>query len=512
MSIYPISFWAVIGVLLAGAAWSIQRIKDGTGIPMLAVLGTVATWYVGDAFYNDYAHSYMVIFDPGVLQDAWWQVALFVARHLHYQSGVLQLARQGISQPALQKQLNILFGGCVAIYAVLVVIAAIRIKGEIVYFFFPYLAYKPEPWGRERIGSGISALLSFAEYIQMMVATVFGVLAAVSTNRRTRILSLILCFLSWPYFLFDRTRNTILAVVIPAMLSWAFLRIRGSLWKKIAVLACLFIVVNGWMAFIIQNRSEATITGALREKGFNLKEESEVHHQGLNMFEELCWITTLINNGTYMPNWGEEYFAELVNPVPRVLWHNKPLIGIDYAKARGLGMGGNTSGNEEAGVYATVSTGLIGQGVVNFGGIVGPAVAALLMSFWVAVLARQDLHIFKLGRLPLYALGLILTFNLGRDITFITIYPFVFGIAVLWWLNRRSLSGQSNAQATTGQNELSAGSAGHSPGQRPNPRGGRRFLQPHQVQIKRRKTVTRSFPPPSPGVPSGGAKDVPRPD
>ena len=156
------------------------------------------------------------------------------------------------------------------------------------------------------------------------------------------------------------------------------------------------------------------------------------------MYEELCWINTFIKKGTYQPNWGARYFAELVNPIPRSLWHGKPLIGIDYAIARGQGARGSDNGGLQAaaGVYATISTGMIGQGVVNFGSILGPAAAALLMSFWVAILARQDLNISKLGRLPLYALGLILTFNLGRDITFITLYPFVFGIAGLWWLDR----------------------------------------------------------------------------
>jgi hypothetical protein len=60
------------------------------------------------------------------------------------------------------------------------------------------------------------------------------------------------------------------------------------------------------------------------------------------------------------------------------------------------------------------------------------------MSLWVAWLARMDLNIQKLGRLPLYSLGLILTFNLGRDITLITLYPIVFGSLVVWWLDRRS--------------------------------------------------------------------------
>ena len=37
----------------------------------------------------------------------------------------------------------------------------------------------------------------------------------------------------------------------------------------------------------------------------------------------------------------------------------------------------------------------------------------------------------KTGRLLLYMLGLVLTFNLGRDITLITLYPFLFGYIML---------------------------------------------------------------------------------
>lgn len=409
---------------------------------MLAVIGTVAVWYVGDAYYNDY-HNYTLLFDPGVLQNAWLQVSLFLivflasvpmihqwynARYLRHQSGVYQLAKFGVDQPVLQRQLDVLFKGCLIVYGILVLIATVRLRGEIVHFFFPFLGYKAEPWGRGRVGSGLDALWSVAFNIQMLVTAVFGVLAAVCTNPRTRTLALVLCFISWPYFLFDRTRNTILAAVIPAILSWAFLRLRGGIWKKIVVLGAFFILLNGWMAFIIQNRSDESIATAFRNQGFSLKKESEVHHQGLNMFEELCWINTFIEDGTYVPNWGARYFAELVNPIPRIIWHGKPLIGIDYAIARGQGSRGPGGGGaaSQGNVYATVSTGLIGQGVVNFGRILGPAAAALLMSFWVAILARRDLNILKLGYLPLYALGLILTFNLGRDITFITLYPFVF--------------------------------------------------------------------------------------
>lgn len=521
MSDYPFSYWVVIGVLLAGAVWSFQKIKEGTGIPMLAVIGTVAVWYVGDAYYNDYAHSYVSIFDSDVLQNAWLEVAWFLivflasvpyihrrlnARYLNHPGGIFQLARFGVDQPFMQRQLNLLFVGCAAIYGVIALIATIRLGNQIEFFFFPFLGYKAEPWGRERIGSGFDALLSFALYVQLAVTAIFGVLAAVSTNWRTRGFSLILCFLSWPYFLFDRTRNTILAIVIPGILSWIFLRLRGGMWKKLLILAGCYVVVNGWMAFIIQNRSDESIAIAFAQKGFNLEKESDVHHQGLNMFEELCWINTFIKKGTYEPNWGSRYFAELVNPIPRALWHGKPLIGIDYAIARGQGERGQAGAkNDQGNVYATVSTGMIGQGVVNFGRFLGPAAAALLMAFWTALLAREDLRISHLGRLPLYAIGLILTFNLGRDITFITLYPFVFLSIVLWWIDRRQKRGAPNRSPAAVPAGVAAAAA---PSSFPKPKApvvrfGRKSVQ---RLAPRPKIITRSRPsrpPVSPRRPDG---------
>jgi len=56
------------------------------------------------------------------------------------------------------------------------------------------------------------------------------------------------------------------------------------------------------------------------------------------------------------------------------------------------------------------------------------------MALWVAILARQDLKGEKTGRMLLFFIGCVLTFNLGRDITLITLitlYPFVFGYVML---------------------------------------------------------------------------------
>ncbi|MGO8698097.1 MAG: hypothetical protein ACLQVY_10310 [Limisphaerales bacterium] len=448
LSVLPVAFWVVIAFFALAGVRAVLCLRDGSGLPMLAVLGTVAVWYVGDAFYNDYAGAYAAQFSPGVLQSAWWQVGWFVlvfltvapmvhrsvnARQLPRGSGIFQMFQRGVGQPLFQKQLDQLFWGCVLLWGSLAIVAAIRLKGEIPYYFFPFLGYKAEPWGRGRIGSGFDALLSVAFYLQQLAAVTFGVVAALATHRRTRSLALSLCLLAWPYFVFDRTRNTMLAVVLPAIISWVFLRLNGGILKKGVALLLCFLVINAWMKFIIANRSNMSITQAVKEKGFSLIDKQKVHNEGLNMYEELCWITTFIEQGTYHVNWGSRYFAEVVNVVPRSLWPGKPMIGIDYAIVRG--QGGGTANS--AGVNATISTGMIGQGVVNFGRFLGPAAVALLMSFWVAALARLDLNVEKVGRILLYAFGLVLTFNLGRDITLITLYPFVFGAVLLRWVDRR---------------------------------------------------------------------------
>jgi hypothetical protein len=246
-------------------------------------------------------------------------------------------------------------------------------------------------------------------------------------------------------------------------LSWVFLRLRGGMWKKILVLLAVFLVINTWMKFVIANRGTMNITAAFEQKGLNLSDQKDVHNAGLNMFEELCWVSTFIDKGTYHVNWGTRYFAELVNPIPRALWPGKPLIGIDYAIARGMQYGST----DASGVVATVSTGFIGQGVVNFGRFFGPMAAALLMCLWVAALARLDLNIHALGRLPLYSLGIILTFNLGRDITLITIYPFLFGALAVWWLDRHRPQRQDAERMPV--------PASNQPAGHPSPASGRRL-------------------------------------
>jgi hypothetical protein len=443
---------------------------------MLGVLGTTAAWYVGDAFYNDYANNHAKIFAPDVLSGAWWQVAWFIlvligitplvhqwmnGAYMKRRSGVLQLFKHGVDQSLIQKQLNLLFVGCASVWIGLFFIALIVLKEEIIYYLFPFLGYQANPWSHGQIGAGFDCFAILAVYLQLLSATMFGVVLAMATDRRIRSYALMLCMLAWPFFIFSRTRNQMLELVVPAILCWVFLRLRGGMWKKAIVLLACFLATNVWMKFVIANRSQMSISAAFQQKGLNLAAQQKVHNEGLNMYEELCWISTFIDNGRYQVNWGARYFAELVNPIPRGLWPGKPLIGLDYAIARGHHVT-DSSGM----VDTTISTGMIGQGVVNFGRILGPAFAAFLMSLWVAWLARLDLRVTEFGRLPLYALGIILTFNLGRDITLITLYPFVFGALLIWWMDhyRSSSTVPGPAQRTQPKADASAGGQGGLPG------------------------------------------------
>ncbi|MEI8287858.1 MAG: hypothetical protein WCH99_00180 [Verrucomicrobiota bacterium] len=457
LSVLPSSFWVALALLLGGVVWALSCIRQGLGLPALAVLATVGAWYIGDAFYNDYAHNHATKFRADVLVTAWWQVACFLIVYLLFtpvmhglmngdmrrrSSQVYRLVLNGPMEPRFQLHLRQLFRGTAIAWAVLVAIACLRLGDQIPYYFFPFLGYRADPWGRGQIGSGFSALLSLASYFQMFLAAMFGLVAALARDPRVRFLALIGCCLSWPNYIFDRTRNTLLAVVVPGILAWAAIRLRVNWLLKLAVLAGCFYLVNVWLAFIIANRSETTIVSAAQGEGVSLKEASqEARHEGLNMFEELCWINAFIANGAYKPNWGSRYFAELVNPIPRSLWPGKPLIGLDYAVARGQGT------YDDGSATATISTGMIGQGVVNFGPWLGSAFAAWLMACWTALLARLDLRGEEMGNIGLYALGMIITFNLGRDITLITLYTFFFGWALVWWIKRKNAGQNSDARS-----------------------------------------------------------------
>ena len=441
--------------VLAFRAWMGR--EEGWGIPMGVVIATVSAWYLGDVLYNNY-EEYVQIPGPEYLSAAWWEILLFyiafgvlvpvvnrkINRDLEPRSQILQMMRNlTIDTDWFQNQVSFIAKLLIIPWILLMTLALIRTDFDFIGIFFPFLGVKANPWGRSRLGGGIDAIYALATYVQIMLTALFGVVLALSKRKSTMTQAVIIYFLSAPFFIFDRTRNAMLAILLPGFMAFITLRVRGGIVIRFGVIVLAFMAIDGWMKLVIKSRGAGvSVTKAFHEEQSNESpeaddsvEQKKIKHDGFNMFEELGYINYFIVNGTYKVNWGERYFAELVNPIPRVLWPGKPLIGIDYAIARGMAYGNQDAAS--GGVAASISTGMIGQGVVNFGRIGGPIAAALLMAIWVAVLARQDLMGHDIGHLLLYAIGLVLTFNMGRDITLLVIYPFVFGWLLLWWNNCR---------------------------------------------------------------------------
>jgi len=441
-SLFPISFWLALAALIGLAFWSWGQRESSLRVPMLMVLATVTIWYVGDVFYNDYT-AYLEEMGSAALSAAWWEVLLFLGafgvlapmihrslnrKFLGKPSNLLSLVYYGgVELERFQEELDLICRFLIGVWLMMTTVALFRTDFDFQGLFMPYLGVKADPWARGRLGSGYDALLAAAGYFQIALAGAFGVMVAWSCRAMTFSASLLISLLLLPGYIFDRTRSSILATLLPGFCAWVLMRLRAGFIIRMTILAMGFFVIEGWFKFVIENRSGTTIAAAFYE-GIHAENTGSdgTKHFGLNMLEELGFINSYFSNGNYHPSWGENYFAELANPIPRVLWPGKPMIGIDYAIARGQKLD-----DADAGVGATISTGMIGQGVINFGRFLGPIAAAALMALWAAVLARQDLMATGPSRLMLYAVGLALTFNMGRDITLLVIYPFCFGYLLL---------------------------------------------------------------------------------
>jgi len=438
----------IIVITMGLNAWKLRA--QAWGVPLLAVIATAGSWYLIDPIYNDYSR-YVSEVGAESLNDAWLEVLLFfislgilspvLNRTINKdlatgQSQIFQMMRhRSIEEPFFQDQITELAKIFVSVWCLLMVIALFRTNFDVVGLFFPYLGEKASPWGRDRIGSGVDALYALAGYIQIMLTALIGATLALSFRPSTSALAGVAYFFAAPAYIFDRTRNSMLAILLPGFMALVTLRMKGGMLMRVVVIVVGFLAIEGWMKFVIDNRDARSIAEAFKEGGTKDLEVKAKKHGGFNMFQELGYINYFIANGTYKVNWGTRYFSEIVNPIPRVIWKNKPLIGIDYAIARGMAYGDLSA--KTGGVAASISTGMIGQGVVNFGRILGPIASALLMAIWVVVLARQDLMGKDIGHLLLYAFGLVLTFNMGRDITLLVIYPFLFGLIILRWIRGR---------------------------------------------------------------------------
>ncbi|NEP31269.1 MULTISPECIES: hypothetical protein [unclassified Moorena] len=407
------------------------RDKRAWSIPALGVYATIGAWYFVELFYTP---ENFLQFDSLILEKCYWQIIIFL---ISFRLFIPSLSRRFINKYHTvfkfttfnPEQLLIVLA---FVWLVLLAYGVSRVNGNIAAALFPVLGRRGiQMWGRSATGGGGGFIVSSAGYVYTLVCAFFGVLLPLPMSKIFKFLNILLIVIVLPYFIFLGTRNLLLAVIMPGYFSYALFS-RDSLWKKALISMATFWAINELMTLIITYRNIGFIGLFNPDFAPQFQEEVEEEgHLGLNMLEELCYINQFYQEGSINLTYGGRYLAEAANIIPRAIWPNKPLIGIDYAILRGFGGADN-----DIGVFATISTGLIGQGFFNFGPIFGPMGAAILMASWVSFMSRLWKQQYSTLRLGLFLICLGLTFNLGREFTLLVLWPALFGYVFVLMLER----------------------------------------------------------------------------
>lgn len=456
---YPLMFWLVAAVLLGLAAEACHRIRRAWSIPALLVYGTIAAWYAGDMVQmgpTDFQNA----FGTSLTTMALGQVILFLMGYrlcvqwLLPQRDASQVTVSAAARfrPQIIDRLFVVLLGA---WAVLFVIGLSVTDWNIAGVVWPPSSPgdKVGMFARKGIGTGADFLLATGGYVYLLFCSFFGMMF-VLMRKPMGWWALLMVILTWPYFLFDRARNIMLALVLPTVFCY-LVATWGGWWKKAGVTLLAFISIYFWFGQVMHYRDSEG--GAYKVSSMLELQHEQTQQLGLNMLEELCYMDSFMAAGTYQPNWGARYLAEVVSIVPRTIWPGKPLIGYDYSYVRGF----RDDTQEGDAVWATIATGLIGQGIANFGRFFGVLAAALLMAWWTRILAKLWLRRFELPRFLLFLFGCGLTFNLGRDITLLVLWPFVFAYVLVRLLERFQLrSAFAARRLVLGQRPRKAGVAG----------------------------------------------------
>lgn len=420
-----VTFYLAAVVLIVLTAESCIKLlhRDSFGIT-IGVYITVFAWYFIDPFLNPEQYDYL---PSSSLGQSYGQVALFLIGFRVFtpfairwmlgwrSSGVLDM-------PLTPEQILI---AAAALWLLLFVTGIARMGGDVMGAVFPLDGRAgPTMWGRSGTESSASGfLISFAGYVFNAVTAFLGALVFFQRTTAWRMLAGAMFAITLPYFFFAGARSHFLAAVMPFILTYLFYG-RHRLILKLAILAIAFFCLNEGFKFVRVFRlggfREVLASGNMHE--FLREDERQAD---LNMIQELCFVNLYLDSGNTSPAYGARYLNELLNFIPRSIWPSKPLIGIDYAKWRGFENEDSEEG--ELGVNTTISSGMIGGGVLNFGQLFGPVAAGILMALWIGLLIYWWEQRKSLLRLVLFMLGAGLTFNLGRDISMLVLWPVIFG-------------------------------------------------------------------------------------
>jgi oligosaccharide repeat unit polymerase len=433
---HELTFYLAAVVLVVLTAESCIKLlnRDTFGITV-GVYVTVFAWYFVDPFINPEQYDYL---PSSSLGQSYGQVLLFLIGFRVFAPVAIRWIVSRRSSGVFDTRLTPeqILSAAATLWFVLFIIGIARMGGDVMGAVFPLDGRGGATmWGRGAVETGPSGfLISFAGYVFNAVTAFLGVLVFFQRSIAWRLLAGAMFAITLPYFFFAGARSHFLAAVMPFILTYLFYG-RHLLILKLAILAIAFFCLNEGFKFVTAFRLGGFREVLASENPYELLGEDSTQ-SGLNMIQELCFVNTYLETGNGSPAYGARYLNELLNFIPRMIWPSKPLIGIDYAKWRGF-----ESEDDELGVNTTVSSGMIGGGVLNFGKILGPVAAGILMALWSGLLIRWWKQRKSLLRLVLFMLGAGLTFNLGRDISMLVLWPVIFAyffvrLAEIWATKR----------------------------------------------------------------------------
>jgi len=437
---HEITFYLAAVVLLVLTVESCIKLLNRNPLAVtLMVYVTVFAWYFVDPFLNPEQYDYL---PSSLLGQSYGQVLLFLIGFRVFTPvairWILRRRSSGISDTRLTPEEILKAAG--ALWLLLFAIGIARVGGDVMGAVFPLDGRGgPTMWGRAAVETGASGfLISSGGYVFNAVTAFLGVLVFFQRSTFWRIVAGAMFAITLPYFFLAGARSHFLAAVVPFIITYLFYG-RHPLIIRLAILAVAFVCLNEGFKFVVAFRDSGGYREVLAsENPYELMNE-DARPSGLNMIQELCFVDVYLQTGGTSPAYGARYFNELLNFIPRAIWPSKPMIGIDYAKWRGFESEHDENG--ELGVNTTVSSGMIGGGVLNFGQILGPIAAGIIMALWTGLLIRWWEQRKSLLRLVLFMLGAGLTFNLGRDITLLVLWPVVFAyffvrLAEMWATRR----------------------------------------------------------------------------
>ncbi len=421
---HEISFYLAAVVLVALTVESCIKLLNRNPLAVtLMVYVTVFGWYFVDPFINPEQYDNL---PSSLLGQSYGQVLLFLITFRVFvpvaTRWIMVRRNSGISDLRLTPEQILIGAG--TFWFVLLLIGIYRMDGNVMDAVFPLDGRAgPTMWGRAAVQTGASGfLISFAGYVFNAVTAFLGVLIFFQRGIAWRLLAGAMFAITLPYFFFAGARSHFLAAVMPFILTYLFYG-RHLLVLKLVILLIAFFCLNEGFKFVTAFRLGGFREVLASQNPYELMDE-DARTSGLNMIQELCFVNTYLETGGTSPAYGARYLNELLNFIPRAIWPSKPMIGIDYAIWRGFGSEHDENG--ELGVNTTISSGMIGGGVLNFGQIFGPIAAGILMALWAGLLVRWWEQRQSLLRLVLFMLGVGLTFNLGRDISMLVLWPVIF--------------------------------------------------------------------------------------